>query len=430
MSMKILHYSLGYPPNRSGGLVKYAVDLIREQAIQGHQVVSLYPGRINLLRRTPYIKEDLKKTDKNINVYELYNSLPLPLFGGIKSPNDFMVSVSSKIYTDFLTLIRPDVIHIHTLMGIHKEFFESAKQLNIKIIYTTHDYFGLAPEPNFFANGESYDDENTAENWAKASRKAMSTNKLRLFQFSQYGLLRSLLNNLRMRKNKAINGNDSEEDTVSVGNIEEYKKLKKFYFSIFQLIDKFHYNSTISKEVFTKNILEIKEDNQKIISITNTSISKHKMEKMEREKKRIAYIGPYKEYKGYYEFLKLPEILGTKKFEYRTYGDTKSVKNSNIVNYNRYTSDEITEVYKEIDILFVPSKWKETFGFVVLEALSYGKYVVVHSNVGAKDLVAPSCVYSDIKDVQKIVDNLEQFKLSVKIKCIDEHVKEVINFYK
>ena len=29
--MKILHYSLGFPPYRSGGLTKFSMDLMREQ---------------------------------------------------------------------------------------------------------------------------------------------------------------------------------------------------------------------------------------------------------------------------------------------------------------------------------------------------------------------------------------------------------------
>ena len=35
----------------------------------------------------------------------------------------------------------------------------------------------------------------------------------------------------------------------------------------------------------------------------------------------------------------------------------------------------------------MPSVWYETFGFTVLEALSYGVPVIVSENVGAKDLL-------------------------------------------
>lgn len=41
----------------------------------------------------------------------------------------------------------------------------------------------------------------------------------------------------------------------------------------------------------------------------------------------------------------------------------------------------------ETDILVTPSVWNETFGYTVIEALSYGVPVIVSSHVGAKDIV-------------------------------------------
>ena len=53
----------------------------------------------------------------------------------------------------------------------------------------------------------------------------------------------------------------------------------------------------------------------------------------------------------------------------------------------KFDSRSIASVYDGMDVLVVPSIWKETFGFVVLEALSYGVPVIVSDNVGAKDIV-------------------------------------------
>lgn len=49
--MKILHYTLGFQPSRTGGLVKYAEDLMTQQAIDGHEVIALYPGEISFIFR-------------------------------------------------------------------------------------------------------------------------------------------------------------------------------------------------------------------------------------------------------------------------------------------------------------------------------------------------------------------------------------------
>ena len=40
--MHILHYTLGFQPYRSGGLVRYAADLMQMQASMGHKIFALY----------------------------------------------------------------------------------------------------------------------------------------------------------------------------------------------------------------------------------------------------------------------------------------------------------------------------------------------------------------------------------------------------
>ena len=47
--MKILHYSLGFPPYRTGGLTKYCIDLMLTQNEQGFETALLWPGRIRIL---------------------------------------------------------------------------------------------------------------------------------------------------------------------------------------------------------------------------------------------------------------------------------------------------------------------------------------------------------------------------------------------
>jgi len=57
--MRILHYTLGFPPKRSGGLVEYASSIMIEQSKSGNDVYSLSPGGINILTRKTYIKFEL-----------------------------------------------------------------------------------------------------------------------------------------------------------------------------------------------------------------------------------------------------------------------------------------------------------------------------------------------------------------------------------
>ena len=72
--MRILHYALGFPPYRSGGLTKWCVDLMIQQAKEGHCVAMLWPGQMGMLNKKIAIKkqEDVclkEQTTKYINWY-------------------------------------------------------------------------------------------------------------------------------------------------------------------------------------------------------------------------------------------------------------------------------------------------------------------------------------------------------------------------
>ena len=58
-----------------------------------------------------------------------------------------------------------------------------------------------------------------------------------------------------------------------------------------------------------------------------------------------------------------------------------------LVEHDSFGEGGLDEVFEKTDLFVAPSIWKETFGFVALEALSRGVPVIVTENVGAKDLV-------------------------------------------
>lgn len=61
--MKILHYALGFPPYRSGGLTKYCIDLLLAQKEAGHDVAMMWPGAFSFSGHFVRLKKG-KKTGK------------------------------------------------------------------------------------------------------------------------------------------------------------------------------------------------------------------------------------------------------------------------------------------------------------------------------------------------------------------------------
>lgn len=431
--MKILHYSLGFPPQRRGGLVKYSLDLARQQVKDGHSVFFLYPGLVGVFRKRVSIVEDKKRSSKNFQVFSLRNSLPLPLLGGIKSPKDFMKKMDSNVYLKFLKKISPDVIHIHTLMGLHLEFLQVAKKLGIRLVYTTHDYFGIFCNPTFYFQGKDLSGTNSIEEWVKVSHKSLTTRTLRLLQTKHYALYRSFLLKIRRILSFFVarhGPNDTKSEIVNTQNfstkreMHDFLLLRSYYAKMFSLINIFHFNSSTAAEVFRKH-LKIKQSVR--LSITNSSVQKHFI-KTKQIVQKIGYVGPYQEYKGFYKFLKLASNMGPA-YEFHIFGDINPGKlPTNVIDHGKFTSNQLRDVYSKLDLLIVPSLWKETFGFVTLEALSFGVKVLVSKNVGSSDLIDSKYIFNNIERVPSCFNILSDYYFPP-LKSMKDHAKEIYKLY-
>lgn len=415
--MKILHYTIGFAPERTGGLVGYATDLMIEQKRQHHEVFALYPSSQLFFGKKPRIKEKPEKF--GIKTFGLVNSLPLALFGGVANPVDLMIRCDEKIFLEFLKTLNPEVIHIHSLIGLHKEFLEAAKRLNIKIVYTTHDYYGLAPIPNFYYNGVSFDEDNSNLAWNIMSVDALSTKKLRIFQSSLYPLVRKWMKKLNKNpKHKAY------QEIETIVETTDYNDLKQYYIEMFKLIDKFHFNSSLTQSIYRNNLPF--EPKGKVISITNSTIKKHNIKRNEGTKRTVAYIGPDEEYKGYFDFLEFTKKIDLSKYQINTYGHfPNEFAPAYIEQKGRFSQDQLGKVYSEIDYLIIPSRWKETFGLVTLEALSFGVNVFVSENVGAKDLVDSAHRFRTLEEVDLNTGS----GVTKRIETLDNHVRNLQNLY-
>lgn len=147
--MHILHYTLGFSPYRSGGLVKYTKDLMQAQMKLGHLVAALYPGGTSLFEMSCHVHWD--KTNDGIRSFEMTNPLPVPLMYGVKDIESATNSqnLDSYSFEYLLDDVKPEIFHVHTLMGLPLEYLQIVHERGIRIVYTSHDYFGLCPKVNF-----------------------------------------------------------------------------------------------------------------------------------------------------------------------------------------------------------------------------------------------------------------------------------------
>lgn len=96
---------------------------------------------------------------------------------------------------------------------------------------------------------------------------------------------------------------------------------------------------------------------------------------------------------------------------------------------NGFTQSDLPEIMSNTDVLVATSIWYETFGFTVLEALSFGIPVIVSDHVGAKDIVGNAGIIvkaGDISELKNVIealindpDNLSKLKDNAKKRSKD-----------
>lgn len=445
--MNILHYSLGFPPFRSGGMTKYCMDLMNEESKLGNEVSLLWPG--TYIGNFAFCKILEKKHQFGFSSYCILNPLPVPLLDGIEDISSFTSVRNRNVFLLFLKSKGFDAIHIHTLMGLPKEFLEVAKELNIKTVFTSHDYFGLCPKAGFMRGDELCTDDN-CQHCDSCCQTALSLNKIRIIQSPFY---RSIKNNKivsKFRKTHISNLNDlynaNEINATEQGtDVNKYIVLRKYYISLFSLIDVLHFNSNQTREIYSKYLNFNNKD--VVVSISNDGVRDNRKMRQLHSPVRVGYLGPVGVRKGFFALKKaLDDIYSEKIYQFQLYMHSASkVEGSYIISNPPFTHAELGKVFDEIDVLIVPSLWYETFGFTVLEALSYGVPVVVSEYVGARDLLKNGkygCVYNQendgigkilkaiLSDPKVLIELNRNICDSCCIKTMKEHTMEMIDIYK
>lgn len=450
-NMRVLHYFLGFAPYRSGGLTKYATDLMREQVKCGNFVMALWPGRYTYNHQRVAFKK--KIIEHNFESYELCNPLPIPLLNGINNIAKYTAPTEEFFYRNFLYITKPDIIHIHTFMGLHKEFLKVSSNLEIPVVYTTHDYFGICPKTSLYKDNKICVNCISSSDCVQCNEAAFGMNVVKLMQSPLYRFIKPVFCKFAMRnavsfikkyiKHSTVTRIQSESETnLLCGG---YKELRNYYLEMFEDISCFVFNSPITKNVFTKN-LELGNKPYEILPVTHADLYDRREEKIFRNIIRIGFMGQLTRAKGFeclIDVLDETEAVN-KKIELHIY-DSCDIRRKYLVKHKKYNYKELQDIYRGIDVLIVPSMWLETFGFTALEAKSFGVPVIMTENVGAKCcfenyvdgiIVEPS--KAGIRDAiinivnnHTILENINQNILGeVFSNTMIEHQKKVMEIYK
>lgn len=388
--MKILHYSLGFPPYRSGGLTKFCMDLMSMQVKTGHSVSLLWPGEIRIKKNTKICK---RRSVNGIGSYEVINPVYVSYDEGIKQTGLFMAEGDYDCYRKFLERFHPDVIHIHTLMGLHKNLLVAAKQIGIRIVFTAHDFFPICSKVTLFRDGQICNSVEDCRKCFLCNATALPIWKLHILHHPIYRIMKNsiIVKKIRKRHRDAyLSGNNEYAiNNVLIGDEthqDDYIALRNHYKSMLLLVSKIHYNSRLTRSIYEKyfGIFDAVT-----IPISHLDIKDcRKRKKFAGDVLRLTYLGPSGEGKGFSLLKMALDKLAEERDDFclNIFFEMDN-KPSYVIEHDRYTYSQLEDIFDSTDVLLSLSVWYETFGYTVVEALSYGVPVIVTKNVGARDVI-------------------------------------------
>lgn len=330
--MKILMVNTYYYPNMIGG-TEQSIKLLAEGLVEcGHDVFVLAADKTNTSR------EEINGV-KVIRLNLKYNNyLPRSVRKILEFNN---IAMSNKI-RDIFEEIKPDIIHTNNLFYISPLIWKLASSMNIKIVHTIRDYWGICPKTTLLdRNNHICRNKKKLCKMHHYNYKSFTKNVDFVTAPSKFTLDLYKEEDLFVTTPGCVIPNAIDIDLKEHNEIITLRKKRQSDCIKFLFIGSLHEHKGI--RFLIETFMSIENDNIKLIICGDGPLKDFVREKCEIDK-RISFLGTvFKEDKD--------------------------------------------KVLKSCDIMIIPSIWYEPFGRVVIEAYKYGLPVIACKIGGINELL-------------------------------------------
>lgn len=292
------------------------------------------------------------------------------------------------------------IIHVHGwTKSLSCSIFDVIFKKKYKLVVTLHDYFTACPNGGYFNYKKNY----VCQLKALSTKCIMCNCDSRNYMFKIYRIIRQFV------QNKVVKLNDKLKNVIF---ISEFSK-------------------KILKNTLNKNINEYKLYNPIDYTIENKEIV--------NKKDYFVYVGRVSKEKGVENFCEVITETNTKGIVVGSGPELNKLKKI----YNKIefvgwkSTNDVKKYIKFAKALIFPSKWYETMGLTVVEALSLGTPVLVKNNTAAVEFVSNGkngYVFNNKDELKTYMNKMSNFKFyndSHNLKKFNEniYVRELYKIY-
>jgi glycosyltransferase involved in cell wall biosynthesis len=442
-----------FSSKHSSGAERYCFSLAREMTSRGNKAsiftyqysnknAKLQKGAVDMdfdgisLREVYHNYMILKDAEK----YEFYNPV-------IK---DYV----SRYFDEF----RPDIVHILHLKNLSASVIDAAYEKNIPILFTPTDFWVLCP--NFTLFRPDYE----------LCRGPLCTTPCQLCFEGSKGVLGQKIIDMK-HQTFANKFKDKVNDSFVPGLVKKFindlaasMHVKKQWIGIDKQLERKEYilrkcekiNKILAPSNFMKDMLVENGYDQAQIDVLPLGFDMPASEGVKKSstKLRIGYIGTINKHKGIHLLIDALKQIESQDVELKIYGDftrfhkyTHYVKNRSshdkrISFKGTFRPERTDEIFREIDILAVPSLWYENLPTIIYSALAHKTPVIAPAFGAVPEIIHhaqngilfkrndPDDLREKISDILADMSVLE--KLTERItppKTITEHADELLTLF-
>jgi glycosyltransferase involved in cell wall biosynthesis len=442
--MRILQVIHSFPPHNFLGTEVYAYHLCKELAKRHHIFIF---HRVNELGKKDY--EIYHNNYDGLEVYAINNTF--------KNYNGFEAvykneGISNKFST-IIDQIKPDIVHIQHLLYLSTSIINEIKKRHIPIVFTLHDYWLICPQGQLLKSNFNICDNNDYSECINCILYQLSIKK-NIFNYYYY--LKKFVPESLLQLIKRNYFNYAKASFLSQEEaFRQINKRAKHIKDICANIDLF-----IAPSEFIRNkFIEFGVSEDKIIfSGYGFNLDNFKdTQKIPSDKIRFAFIGNIMPAKGIHYLIDAFNKIKNDNVELRIYGRVMSykailenylnyikkiVKNRNIKFMGGFDNKDVANIFRQTDVLIVPSIWHENSPLVIQEAFATGTPVIASRIGGIPELIEdgingilfePNDVADLCRKIVMFIENpslIEEIKRNIKLpKSIGENAREIENIY-
>jgi len=389
--MRVLKVIHGFPPDYMAGSEVYSYHLVKELINQ--DIETFVFTRVE------------NEFDDNYKIYnEKFENITIQRVNKPKRDylheDKFYDDEMDKIFKKYLENVKPNIVHFGHLSHLSTNLIRIAKEFNIPIVYTIHDFWLFCVKGQMINQDGMICANPSVENCTQCSNYVVNTKQVK----------------------------------DSMKHMKEIIDLIDIFISPSHTLKDFFINQGVNKDKI--EYLKYGFNTKKIIYNKKVFIQKSKI--------NFGFMGrviPTKGIKVLVDtFKKLPnEQLSI----YGNIGEQKRfLETKNIIFKGAYDNNNINEVLNDIDVLIVPSIWYENAPLVIQEAFLAGIPVITSDIGGMAELVKDKVngftfkvgssedLMTTIKKISNnpiILNSLDNSRNSVV--DIEDDAKEIIKIY-